>query len=194
MIGPGRLVLIVGPSGAGKDTLIAGARAALGGDDLYVFPRRAVTRQASASEDHESLDEAEFEIALASGKFAFWWSAHGLRYGIPASVDGDLRVGKTVICNVSRSVIRELYKRYARVVVVMITAPDRVLTERRAARGRDGESKVESRAKRAKLLDGMFRPDFLIENVGDAADGIETLIAILRGAPMRSEFPAELLF
>ncbi len=51
-IGPGRLVLVVGPSGAGKDTLIGLAQAACAEDGTIVFPRRVVTREASASEDN----------------------------------------------------------------------------------------------------------------------------------------------
>ena len=83
LVGPGRLVLVVGPSGAGKDTLIAHARAACRQDATVVFPRRAVTRPASAFEDNECLSEADFRQAEANGAFAFWWSAHGHMYGIP---------------------------------------------------------------------------------------------------------------
>jgi ribose 1,5-bisphosphokinase PhnN len=48
LIGPGRLLAVVGPSGAGKDTLIARARTRLAGDPMIVFPLRIVTRAASA--------------------------------------------------------------------------------------------------------------------------------------------------
>ncbi|MGA7013248.1 MAG: phosphonate metabolism protein/1,5-bisphosphokinase (PRPP-forming) PhnN, partial [Pseudolabrys sp.] len=54
LIGPGRLVLVVGPSGAGKDTVITGAKAACAADSTFVFPRRVVTRPASDAEDHDT--------------------------------------------------------------------------------------------------------------------------------------------
>ena len=90
LIGPGRLVLVVGPSGAGKDTLIARARAACRDDATVVFPRRIVTRPASTFEDNEVMAQQVFEQAAAKGAFAFWWSAHGHSYGIPLSVDFDI--------------------------------------------------------------------------------------------------------
>ena len=60
-IGPGRLVLVVGPSGAGKDTLIAAVRQRLAADEAFLFPRRIVTRPSSAAEDNVEADEATFE-------------------------------------------------------------------------------------------------------------------------------------
>ena len=67
-IGPGRLVLVVGPSGAGKDTLIAGAKAGLADDASVVFPRRVVTRASGNGEDHDTLTVAEFDRSAQSGR------------------------------------------------------------------------------------------------------------------------------
>ena len=61
-VGPGRLVLVVGPSGAGKDTLLDLARAMLRNDASVVFSRRVVTR-AAAGEPHDTMDPDAFERA-----------------------------------------------------------------------------------------------------------------------------------
>ena len=107
-IGPGRLVLVVGPSGAGKDTLIALARDQCAGDAMVVFPRRIVTRPPSGSEDHDSVSPSAFDRAAGQGAYAFWWEAHGLKYALSAAIDAELRAGKTVVCNVSRAVVSAL--------------------------------------------------------------------------------------
>src|SRR5690242_17708145 len=83
LIGRGRLVVLAGPSGAGKDTLIASAKHACMDDPQIVFPRRIVTRPADPSEDHKSLTDSEFDAALRENAFAFWWKAHGFRYALP---------------------------------------------------------------------------------------------------------------
>ena len=69
-IGPGRLVLVVGPSGAGKDTLLGLARVACADDGNIVFPRRVITREASASEENEEVSAGTFQEALARGEYA----------------------------------------------------------------------------------------------------------------------------
>ena len=68
--GTGCLVLVTGPSGAGKDSLIAAAKTALLSNPRFMFPRRAVTRVRSAHEVHDSLSVAEFSKAVACGAFA----------------------------------------------------------------------------------------------------------------------------
>src|SRR6476620_9890452 len=89
-IGPGRLVLVVGPSGAGKDTLLGLARAACAEDETIVFPRRIVTREGSASEDNIALSADEFDRGLDRGDFAVHWQAHGLSYALPREINDDI--------------------------------------------------------------------------------------------------------
>src|ERR1700750_114065 len=122
-LGPGRLVLVVGPSGAGKDTLINLSRAACADDPGIVFPRRVVTRQASAFEDNAEIDAPAFRQALADGRFAVHWEAHGHFYALPRSLDDDIRTGRAVVVNVSRGVVGALREHYENVVVGTITAP-----------------------------------------------------------------------
>jgi len=178
-IGPGRLVVVAGPSGAGKDTLLKFARNLLRDDPNIVFPRRVITREPSADEDHDALSEADFASAAASSGFAFWWDAHGLNYAISAAMDDDIRAGKTVVCNVSRAVISQIRCRYANVRVVLVTAPPEVLAARLTARGRAADGALGTRLARIAPAQSDLAPDVVIENVGDPHEGGEMLIAAI---------------
>jgi ribose 1,5-bisphosphokinase len=176
LIGPGRLVLVVGPSGAGKDTLIARARSACGDDPTVVFPRRIVTRPPSLFEDNEFMSDTAFEQAAAKGAFAFWWSAHGHRYGIPLAIDFDIEAARTVVCNVSRTVIGTVRQRYANVVTVLVTAPRDILGSRLAARGRASDGRTADRMSRIDIDGDKIRPDVVINNVGEPETGARKLL------------------
>lgn len=178
MIGPGRLIMVVGPSGAGKDTLISGARSVLSGDERVVFPRRVVTRQGGEAEDHDTLSSAEFDRAAAQGSFSLFWEAHGLKYGIPASMDQEIATGCIAICNMSRGVIAQARARYANVSVVLVTAPVDVLEARLAARRRDSDGSVKQRIARSASISA-FEPDVVIHNDGTAEVGARSLVDVI---------------
>jgi ribose 1,5-bisphosphokinase len=178
-IGPGRLILVVGPSGAGKDTLIGLARAACADDGRIVFPRRVVTREATASEDNEQVSLEAFQQACAGGAFAAHWEAHGHCYGLPVAIDDDIRAGRTVVANVSRTVVEAMRRAYAQVTVVSITAPSDVLAQRLAARARGSDGQIEHRLRRA--VDDAAAPDATIINVGSVEYHARQLTRIIRG-------------
>lgn len=176
----GRLVLVVGPSGAGKDTLIAAAKSALAGDEHYVFPRRIITRQAVAeAEDHESVSPAQFGEMLAAGAFALDWEAHGLRYGLPASLNQDLAAGRVVVVNGSRAAVKEARQRFAALTVLLIDAAPDVRAARLAGRGRETAGQVAERLRREvpDPLPGAVR----VDNSGKLADGVASFLSTLRG-------------
>jgi ribose 1,5-bisphosphokinase len=179
-IGPGRLVLVVGPSGAGKDTLLGLAKIACAGDRNIVFPRRVVTREASLAEDNEQLSLDAFRQAVARDEFAMHWEAHGHRYGLPRAIEDDIRQGRTVVVNVSRTVVEALRRAYADVVVIAVTAPPEILAERLAIRARGSDGKIEQRLGRA--VDETGALDITIHNVGNAQEHAERLVLIVKGA------------
>ncbi len=179
-IGPGRLVLVVGPSGAGKDTLIGLAKAACGNDRTIVFSRRVVTREGSASEDNEHLSAASFEEALARDDFAVHWRAPGQRYGLRRGIDDEIRGGRTVVANVSRTVVEAMRCAYADVMVVSVTAPPEARAERLASRARGSDGEIALRLERV-VDETAVAPDVTILNVGNAEEHAQRLIQIIRG-------------
>ncbi|MBA4220296.1 MAG: phosphonate metabolism protein/1,5-bisphosphokinase (PRPP-forming) PhnN [Methylobacterium sp.] len=145
----GTFFLVVGPSGAGKDSLIDGARALLEPTGRYVFARRVVTRPAgSPGEDHEAATDEAFDAREAKGDFLITWGAHGLRYGLPAELKRQVEAGRNVIANGSRATIAALAARLPRFVVVEVTAPPEVLAARIAGRGRESGEAIEKRLSR----------------------------------------------
>lgn len=174
MIGPGRLIMVVGPSGAGKDTLISGAKSALAGEGRVVFPRRVVTRQSGDTEDHDTLSPAEFDLAAAQGAFSLSWDAHGLKYGIPVSVDEHIAAGRIAVCNMSRGVIAQARARYENVSVILIDAPADLLAVRLARRSRVSDGSITQRLERSASISA-FEPDVVIQNDGPADIGTRRL-------------------
>jgi ribose 1,5-bisphosphokinase len=180
-IGPGRLIAVVGPSGAGKDTLLELARAHFRDDRNVVFPRRIITREPSAAEDNEGISGTAFAAATAAGDFALWWEAHGLSYALPAAIDNDIRAGRTAVCNVSRAIVDLARRRYAEVCVVLVTAPAEILATRLASRARTSDGAIDGRIGRVAPSAAELLPDVVIENIADPRSAAARLVAAIAG-------------
>ncbi len=177
----GCFVAVVGPSGAGKDTIMDAARVALAGDTRFHFVRRIITRpQMPGTEDHDSLDEASFATAAGEGAFALHWQAHGLSYGLPKSLEDEIAEGTVVIANVSRRVLGDIRRLYKSRSVVVITARPDVLAERLASRGRESREEITARLAREVSFDDDAGDVVTIDNSGDVNASTETFLRYLK--------------
>ena len=181
-LGPGRLVLVVGPSGAGKDSVMRAAAVRLAGKSEFVFVQRVITRAPDAHEQHEPVTAGEFDARERRGVFALIWQAHGLSYAIPATIDRDLAAGRTVICNVSRAIIEATRRRYQNVLVIEITAAPDVLAARLLGRGREPAAARTARLERTVKASPASAPDVRIDNSGPLDDTVGLLLAALGAA------------
>ncbi|EIE49238.1 ribose-phosphate pyrophosphokinase [Salipiger aestuarii] len=173
----GQLFAVVGPSGVGKDTLMAQACARLPG---LVCVRRVITRDAAAGgEAFDSVSERVFADMAARGDFALHWRAHGLRYGIPVAGLGPLARGERLLCNLSRGVLREAAATFPALMVLHVTARADVLGARLAARGRESTDEIAHRlARTAALPDGLNV--VYIDNSGPLEDGVAAMVRALQ--------------
>ncbi|OYU19198.1 MAG: phosphonate metabolism protein/1,5-bisphosphokinase (PRPP-forming) PhnN [Rhodobacteraceae bacterium PARR1] len=173
----GAVFAVVGPSGAGKDTLIAAARQTR--PDLVIV-RRVITRPESAGgEDFYGVSEAEFEARRARGEFALHWRAHGLRYGIPQA-QVDLRdEGHPVVFNGSRAALERAVEVMPGLRVIRVCAPSAVLMERLLARGRESREEIAERIQRASYDIPAGLPVVDVRNDGSLADGVAQFLAAL---------------
>lgn len=172
----GRLFTLVGPSGAGKDTLLARALAAR--PDIH-FVRRVITRPERANDEpFEGVTELEFLRRMHNNLFAFSWQAHGLFYGIPKSELAGLEVGQDVIFNGSRAALPGIRMRHPDLQILLVTANPEVRAKRLAGRGRESEADILQRLKReAPLAAGLQAIE--ICNNGSLEDATKTLLQAL---------------
>ena len=176
------LMLVVGPSGAGKDTLLDGARQVLAAEPRFRFVRRVITRPPQPGmEDNDYADAETFRRLRDTGAFALCWEAHGLSYGIPADIADTLRDRAVAVASVSRSVLADAAARYP-TKIIEIVAPADVLARRLAARGREDATAVTARLVRTVPLPAGLAVVRLI-NDRSVAEGVNGLVDLLRAIP-----------
>mgnify|MGYP003643538433 CR=1 FL=1 len=186
----GLLILVVGPSGVGKDTLLDAARARLHDDETILFPRRCITRPAGcAGEIHIPIRAEDFSSMAKQGAFLLSWRAHNLCYGIPGHVRRGVANGKTVVVNASRSVIDDardlLGNRHLR--IISIRANKDALRKRLEARGREDAKDIEQRLKRASAYH-ITGPNVMhVDNDKDLETGIKHFIDAIQYRPIPAD-------
>lgn len=145
-----RLVYFMGPSGAGKDSLLDWLRAQLPEHFPLRWARRTISRpMGTGGEAHESVTPHEFAVLREAETFALHWEANGLCYGIRHEELSHLMAGGWVLLNGSRAYLPQALERCPQMAAVHITASPEVLRHRLLARGREPADQVEARVQRA---------------------------------------------
>lgn len=175
----GVFVAVAGPSGAGKDSLLAGAALAFANDPRVVFARRVITRPADATEPFEALTMAAFQQRVDADGFLLWWEANGHCYGLPMALGLEIDAGRIMIANVSRAVTPDIRARFAHVHVVHVTASSATLEARLLRRGRETPDQCRARLARAIEKDALVKADLRIENDGPLRDSVDLFVAAL---------------
>jgi len=170
--GARRLIVVVGASGAGKDSVLRGWRASLGAA-APVAARRVITRAPDGSESHEAVTPGDFAGLRGRGLLATWWHAHGLDYGVRRSELAPLADGRWVVLNGSRAHLGALRVQAPGLRVVSVSAPATLLASRLAARGREDAAARDARLARA--FAAPVAADLDLVNDGDLGDCVAVL-------------------
>ncbi len=180
----GPLVYVMGPSGAGKDSVLDRARGLLSIDAPVAFAHRYITRPADVGgENHVALSRAEFALRRARGLFAFHWQAHGNDYGIGREILAWRAARLTVVVSGSREHYEKVAGTDPGLHPVLLTAALDKLRARLVARGRENAAATASRLARSEAL-AVSDPRLVTivndETLDAAAEAFVTAIARLR--------------
>ncbi|NVM19630.1 MAG: phosphonate metabolism protein/1,5-bisphosphokinase (PRPP-forming) PhnN [Candidatus Lokiarchaeota archaeon] len=177
---PGMLILVVGNSGSGKDSIIKGVKERYHSEfkSLYLT-QRYITRAASDTEDNITITPEKFKKMSTQGEFALEWHIYGLDYGVPIEIDGWLKKGHPVLVNVSRLIVKKAREIYQNILVVFIEVPFEITLKRVKERARESGVRLEERIQRAKQNQKFPDADFSVDNSGNLEDAINQFLNYL---------------
>jgi ribose 1,5-bisphosphokinase len=177
----GRLIYVMGASGAGKDSVIGEAKRRLGHNTHLAFASRYITRPADAGgEAHIAVRPQEFADARHTGFFALDWDSHGLSYGIGWEIEDWMATGMNVVVNGSREYLPTAAQRYPTILPMLIEVALDVLRARLTARGRETSANIDARLSRAMAQADVDHPALVrIRNDGPLAATVDEFLAVL---------------
>ena len=176
----GWLILVVGNSGSGKDSIMKGVKEKYPSElkRLYLA-KRFITRPPSDNEDNLAVTPEDFKKMSLQGRFALEWHIYGLDYGVPIEIDDWMKKGHSVLVNVSRSIVKKARDIYQNIKVVFIEVPFEITLKRIKERARESGEKLEERIQRAKKNQSFPEADFIVDNSGDLEDAINKFLSYL---------------
>lgn len=180
----GTLFYLIGPSGAGKDSLLAALHRHLDPDAPVAIAQRAITRPASATaEDHLPMGHDAFREREAQGGFALTWESHGCLYGIGREVDEWLALGMQVLVNGSRGALERAENHWGEALTPVVVRVDAdVLAQRLQRRGREDAQAIRQRLDRAHALgEPAHARRVIIDNNGPLDQAAARLAALVAG-------------
>jgi len=146
------LVVITGPSGVGKSTIVREAIARTGAD----FSVSATTRKPRPGEvggrEYRFIDRSTFEGMIANDQLLEWAEVFGQYYGTPREpVEKALVAGRTVILEIDVAGGKQIHTKAKDAVFVLIEPPDKeTLANRLAGRGSESAQERQDRLGQAE--------------------------------------------
>lgn len=166
------IILIVGASGVGKDSLLKIAKNEL---KNFNFIKRYITRKADENEKNNFMSIKEFQKAKSEGFFISTWNAHGFYYGISKE---DIKEGVNCI-SVSRGAIKDFEEKYENVITLHVSISRRELENRLTKRGRESADEIQKRLARSyKRIQAKNLVEF--QNDKPLNESVKDFIALLK--------------
>jgi guanylate kinase len=150
----GRLIVLTGPSGVGKGTLM---KALLQRHQELYYSISATTRSPRPGEiegkSYYFISRSKFEQLVAQGEFLEWAEFAGNYYGTPrAAVLNHIHSGKLVVLEIELEGARQIRTSYPSALSIFILPPSFAELEKRIrGRGQDSDEAIARRLHRAEV-------------------------------------------
>ncbi len=149
----GLLVIVSGPSGAGKTTIARAIHAAFPGSVLSLsLTTRPMGPTEKEGVDYHFASEEEFEKGVREGAFLEHAGVYGRRYGTPRKpVEDGLALGRLVILEIDVQGAKQVKGQIPGALGMFVLTPtEDELLKRLRARKRDSEEVIQKRFARAR--------------------------------------------
>lgn len=186
----GLLIIVSGPAGSGKGTVVARVREKA----PFEFSVSATTRAPRPGEidgvHYHFIDKAAFEEKIAADDMLEHAEYVGNYYGTPkAPVEQTLAEGKDIILDIEVQGALQVKEKMPDAVMIFILPPDAVTLEARLrGRGTETEEVIAKRMTKARTELALFdRYDYVVVNRENGVDtAAEEILSILRAERCRT--------